>query len=106
MVNRQLDQLLRELDAQEIRETEDRIHFKIGKRQKEICKEFPLIFHVEVSSHCNLSCLGCPQKDLTPLRQFMEPELFRKIVDEISDYGSRAWLHYMGEPLSIPKYSI
>lgn len=102
-MDHQLTQLLKAWKARDIKETGDHVYFKIGKRQKEIIKEFPLIVQVETSSYCNLVCLGCPQKDLTRPPRFMEPEIFKKIVDELSNYKSRVWLHYMGEPLMHPK---
>ncbi len=33
---------------------------------------------------------------------FMEPELFKKVVDEVASYDVRTWLHFMGEPLMHP----
>lgn len=102
-MDQQLVRLLKVLNAREIRETEDAVYFKIGERQQEIYKGFPLVVQVETSSYCNMVCLGCPQKDMTRSRGFMDPELFEKIVDELGNYRSRVWLHYMGEPLMHPK---
>jgi len=99
----QIAQLLKVLKADEVRETEHHINFKVGPRKTEIHKGFPKVIQIETSSYCNLVCLGCPQKDLTRKKGFMKPELFRKIVDELANYEVRVWLHYMGEPLMHPE---
>ena len=39
---------------------------------------------------------------MTRPHTFMEPELFKKVVDEVSSYDVRTWLHFMGEPLMHP----
>ncbi len=94
---------MNKLPATEIEETEDNIKFKIGKRPIELSKGFPKVIQIETSSYCNLVCLGCPQKDITRKKGFMQPDLFKKIVDELSNYDVRVWLHYMGEPLMHPQ---
>ncbi len=98
----QLSQLMKAFNATEIRETDDRLFFKIGKRQQEIYKGFPLVVVIETSNYCNQRCLGCPQKDLTRPRQLMDRKLFQKIVDEVKNYKVRTWFHFMGEPLMNP----
>jgi len=93
----QLAQLMKAYNAREIQETEDRLFFKIGQRQQEIFKGFPLTVIVETTSHCNQRCIACPQKDLTRPGQFIDRKLFKKIVDEVSNYDVRTWFHFMGE---------
>ncbi|RMD95353.1 MAG: radical SAM protein [Calditrichaeota bacterium] len=102
-MDNQFSELLSVLKAEDIQETNEHVYFKVGQRQKRVYKEFPEVIQIETSSYCNLVCMGCPQKDLTRARGFMAPELFRKIVDEISNYETRVWLHYMGEPLMNPQ---
>lgn len=102
-MDQQMLQLLEVVKAEDVRETEDHIYFKVGQRKVELYKGFPKVIQVETSSYCNLACLGCPQKDLTRKKGFMQPELFKKIVDELSNYPVRVWLHYMGEPLMHPQ---
>lgn len=99
----QLAQLMKVFDAKEIRETEDLLFFKIGDRQQEIYKGFPLVIAVETTNHCNQKCMGCPQKDMTRPRQLMDHKLFKKIVDELAKYEVRTWFHFMGEPLTNPQ---
>lgn len=99
----QLNQLLTVLDANDIQETKDRIYFKIGQRQQELYKGFPLVVVIETSSWCNLKCLGCPYKKLTRPHQFMEFDLFKKIVNEVLQYKVRTWFHFMGDPLMHPQ---
>jgi radical SAM protein with 4Fe4S-binding SPASM domain len=102
-MDQQLSKLLKIVKAREINKNGNRVSFKTGGKQQVIAKDFPAVLQIETSSFCNLVCLGCPQKDITRPRGFMEPELFRKIVDEIANYKVRVWLHYMGEPLMHPK---
>lgn len=102
-MNHQLAQLLDVLEAKEISEKDQMVHFKVGDREHKLREDFPAVIQVETSSFCNLVCLGCPQKDMTRPRGFMKPDLFKKIVDELSQYKTRVWLHYMGEPLMHPK---
>ena len=98
----QTDKLMKALRAKDIRETEDHIFFKVGKRPQEIYKKFPLVVVVETTNICNQKCIACPQKNLTRPRQLMDHKLFKSIVDEIAKYDVRAWFHFMGEPLTNP----
>ncbi len=102
-MDNQLVELLKALNAEEIKETDDHVYGRIGRRKIELYKGFPKIIQIETSSYCNMTCLGCPQKDITRKKGFMDLELFKKIVDEISNYNARVWLHYMGEPLMHPQ---
>ncbi len=102
-MKRQQSRLLETIQASEVCESDERVRYRVGDRQQEFHKDFPLILTIETSSYCNLKCVACPQKDLTRERSFMDPELFRKIVDEAARYDVRTWLHYMGEPLLHPQ---
>ena len=67
----QVEQLLNTLKAEDINESQDRVFFKIGERRQELHKDFPLVVIIETSSYCNLTCLGCPYKDLTRPHMFI-----------------------------------
>ena len=94
--------MLESLPADRIRETEDRVYFSTGKKHHEVHKEFPQILLIETSSFCNLVCMGCPQKDLSRKRGFIDVDVFKRVVDEAAEYDTRTWFHFMGEPLMHP----
>lgn len=63
--------------------------------------EFPRHIFIETTANCNLSCEYCPREKI---REDMDFELFKRIVDEASNYGARSFsLHLFGEPLLYPK---
>ena len=66
------------------------IHKKTGVKFKPQALEFPPMLIVETSSHCNLSCVHCPRYKLVKTdRSFaghMSFDLFKKIIDEMSEY--------------------
>jgi len=58
---------------------------------------FPRHLFIELNTTCNLSCSYCPRPQIN---EEMDYEVFRKIVDEASQYGKRSFsLHLFGEPL-------
>jgi len=60
---------------------------------------FPARIHVEPTNVCNLDCHFCPYSRQTRRKGFMDPALFRKIVDECRPHNPKLWLHFLGEPL-------
>lgn len=64
----------------------------------------PFVFSIETTSFCNLRCVMCPYKDMTRPHEMMEPEVFRKVVDEVAGYNGIIWLHNLGEPLAHPRF--
>ena len=64
-------------------------------------QNFPRHLFIETTATCNLSCSYCPREKI---RQDMDFELFRKIINEASKYGTRSFsLHLFGEPLLYPR---
>lgn len=62
---------------------------------------------VELTNHCNINCLFCPNDKMTRKRQFMDYELALRILDEISlPYFSFSHINLslMGESLLHPKF--
>lgn len=61
---------------------------------------FPRVF-IEVTNICNLSCLYCPSSIQKRKKQFMDFELFKKIIDDLfTDHVTMSInFHIMGEPL-------
>jgi MoaA/NifB/PqqE/SkfB family radical SAM enzyme len=65
---------------------------------------FPARLWVETTSHCNLRCPLCPNRDLAPgQRGFMALDLFQKIVDQAAGKVRDLYLFHRGEPLLHPQ---
>ncbi len=60
---------------------------------------YPQEVVIELTNHCNLACKMCPQKKMKRQKGFMDNELFRKIIDEISGKTELVYLHGTGESL-------
>ena len=74
--------------------------WKLGS-QSYIKKDFPRHIFIETTATCNLTCGYCPR---LKIRQDMDFELFRQIVDEATGFGPRSFsLHLFGEPLLYPR---
>ncbi len=68
--------------------------------RKTIVKPLPIRLWIELTSHCNLKCTMCPNKDLPKNKKgFMEFNLFKKIVDEAKDFIFDVSLYHRGESL-------
>jgi len=74
--------------------------YKIGA-QLYVDKQFPRHIFIETTASCNLSCDYCPREKI---KDHMDYELFRRIIDEAKTYGPRSFsLHLFGEPLLYPR---
>ena len=74
------------------------------RRRAETLRTMPIRLWVESASCCNLHCLMCPNKDMTPEQKNVMPfDLFRKIVDEARGFANDMYLHHRGEPLLNPR---
>lgn len=66
------------------------LHKKTGRKFRPKALEFPPMIIVETSSYCNLACIHCPRTNLAQNSEsfagFMDFNLYKKIVDEISQY--------------------
>lgn len=73
------------------------------ERAKATLKEtdFPNQVVVESTSHCNFKCPACPSPILQRPRGFIDLDLFKRIVDEISTERpqTQLWFAFMGEAL-------
>ncbi|MEF3304768.1 radical SAM/SPASM domain-containing protein [Paenibacillus sp. GYB003] len=63
-------------------------------------KTFKKIY-IEITSVCNLACTFCPQTERKA--NFMKPETFATILDQIKPHAKYIYLHVKGEPLLHPK---
>ena len=65
---------------------------------------------IEITNACNHHCIFCPSGNLNRKRQFIDEDLFYRIVQEGYDLGIRELaLHMLGEPLlnkNISKYVV
>ncbi len=58
--------------------------------------------YIEISNICNLQCSFCPVVERD--KSIMPPDLFQKILQEVSPFAKEICLHLMGEPLAHPKF--
>lgn len=65
-------------------------HKRTGIKFKPKALEFPPMVIVETSSYCNLSCIHCPRVNVAKnddyFDGFMDFDLYKKIIDEMSQY--------------------
>ena len=61
---------------------------------------------LELTNHCNFDCTFCPSGVMRRTRQFMDPALAIRLIDEIASRhlaSEPVQLHVMGEPFLHPK---
>jgi sulfatase maturation enzyme AslB (radical SAM superfamily) len=64
----------------------------------------PVYFGIEVTRHCNYACIMCPHSQIPNQNKgHMGKELFKRIIDDISQYAEIIKLHWIGEPLLHPE---
>lgn len=66
----------------------------------------PLAASIEPTNYCNLACPECPSghKELTRSRGYMEPALFRSIIDQLSPQLTYLTYYFQGEPYLYPGF--
>ena len=75
------------------------------KRRKVELKQMPVRLWIEPTNHCNLKCVMCPNKDLKKEdKGFMEFDLFKKVIDEVSEFAFDVHLLHRGESLIHPDF--
>lgn len=79
--------------------------YRSYKRQKTQLKQMPVRLWIEPTNHCNLKCVMCPNKDLKKEdKGYMEFDLFKKIIDEVSEFAFDVHLLHRGESLLHPDF--
>lgn len=69
-------------------------------------RPFPIRVHAELTAVCNLSCPMCPRHFVDEKPGFMSWDLWRKIVDECSEYPEVTLIPFWrGESLLHPEFS-
>lgn len=59
----------------------------------------PVHLKLELTNYCNLSCPMCPHESMRRPVGYMEPSLFRRIIDEAVPELEFAYVHHLGESL-------
>lgn len=69
-------------------------------KKKTIVWGMPVSYSIEPTNLCNLKCPECPSGlgTLTRPKGLMNIDLFKEIIDEISDTGFYVQLYFQGEP--------
>ena len=77
--------------------------FQREEKMEDKILPLPETILLESTNYCNLRCKMCPQgHNLIPTKGFMNPDLFRKAIDEIKSidgYKPKIGMHMTGEPL-------
>jgi MoaA/NifB/PqqE/SkfB family radical SAM enzyme len=62
--------------------------------------------HLELTNHCNFSCLFCPDGRMKRARGFMDVGMAEAALDQIADLdiAEKVTFHVMGEPLLHPHF--
>jgi radical SAM protein with 4Fe4S-binding SPASM domain len=68
---------------------------------------FPFSIGIEPANRCNLHCPECPagMDILDREKGYMDPELFRTIIDRLHRYLFYLNLHFQGEPFLHPEFT-
>jgi len=70
------------------------------RRKKSRLSYMPIRLWIEPTNHCNLQCVMCPNKELKKEEKgFMNFDLFKKIIDEVSKFVFDIHLLHRGESL-------
>ncbi|ATH09145.1 hypothetical protein BIY24_14695 [Halobacteriovorax marinus] len=64
----------------------------------------PAYVVIELTNHCNLKCVMCPQPRQTREAGYMSFELFKSIIDQVKNYAEVIDLDLFGEILLHPKF--
>ena len=66
--------------------------------------QLPVRLWIESTSHCNLRCGYCPNKDIEKADHgFMDLDLFKSIIDQVADHAYDVNLFHRGEPTMHPR---
>ena len=65
---------------------------------------YPRLIGMELTNHCNLECVMCPQPRQTRDLGLMKEEFFKKVINEVRGKSEFVYLYGMGESLLHPKF--
>jgi radical SAM protein with 4Fe4S-binding SPASM domain len=64
----------------------------------------PEVFQVELTNHCPMTCVMCPRTEsMSRALGYMDQDLFERVIQEISAFSSKIFLHHFGDSLVHPK---
>ena len=67
---------------------------------------FPDRITLELTNHCNLSCVFCPRKFMSKNQGNMEVSMAKRLLDEMADHLPVILVPFFrGEPLLHPRYA-
>ncbi len=72
-------------------------------QDKDKLPDFPFLVDVELTNHCNLSCIMCPRHAMKRDKGFMSEEIFKGVVEECAQRKTPIRLIRFGEPFLHPK---
>ncbi len=80
--------------------------YNIINKKPEILHIFPKYIEMEITNNCNLNCTFCPRKLMERNIIDMDFNLYKKIIDEVSDKFNDIILSYslFGEPFMHPEF--
>lgn len=58
---------------------------------------------IEVTNHCQLRCIMCPQAQMVRPKGFVDINTFTRAIDQVRGYVKTMYLHQIGEPLLHPE---
>lgn len=73
-------------------------------RGASVLRSWPSFITMELSNHCNLDCLGCPQSRMTRSRGNMDFELFRHVLEQVKGHVEVVDLDLFGEFTFNPRW--
>ncbi len=93
------DRALRLQDRQELwRRNRQQIVLDMERRNTEMCGR-PVHLKLELTNFCNLACPMCPHESMRRPVGYMDPALFRRIIDQAVPELEFAYVHHLGESL-------
>ena len=64
----------------------------------------PILLQIELTSHCNLKCIMCPNEKMVRKRGYLDLSLFKKVVDQTIDTAWEYSFNMLGEPTIHPNF--
>ena len=86
--------ILKELGYLLLRRTYIKLFWKVPSLMRPIKQ--PYVLEIELTNHCNMSCVHCHRSDMDRKLGYMEMSVFRKLIDEISTFPV-AFLRIVGQ---------
>ena len=88
--------------VEDIRFSEDRL--KVLRDFQSNRKEYPFVVQIELTNWCNINCTMCSRKSMKRKIEFMDFELYKKLVNEVAELKVPILkLNVMWEPFLYPK---